>query len=426
MANVKRFKGTLGILTGGGDVPGLNPAIRGVAIRAIHEGYRVIGLRRGWGGIANLVRDKDADNSKCYFELDENTVNRAAREGGTFLHTSRTQPSKMKKNLVPAHLRDIYNKEDEPVFDDKGKKIGKIGANDITPEIVKNLDFLGIDYLVPIGGDDTLSYGVRLAQEGVKVVAIPKTMDNDVPGTDYCLGFSTCVSRTLEFANDLRTAVGSHERFLIMEVMGRNAGFTALAPTIAGAADRCIIPEYTPTIERLYELMIESRNKNRSNYSSVMISEGAFLSGMDIQTEGCEVDAFGHPKLGGIGSIVAKELKNMAAADSKNERPINIMEQRVGYVVRCGRPDSIDAVVPMIYGNLALELIMKKQFCRVVVLNNGRYGDLPIEVVTASKKIVDAERFYDGDRLRPNYSNMYGTTLFGYGKEILKKVEEAK
>ena len=230
-----RKKGTIAILTGGGDVPGLNPAIRAVTIRAIREGYQVIGLRRGWAGITEMIRDKKHDNSKNFIFLTEEVVNRAGRTGGTFLHSSRTRPSHMPKSTVPVHLQGEYKEE----------------INDLTPEVIKNLEWLGVDYLIPIGGDDTLSYGVRLYSEGVKVVAIPKTMDNDVPGTDYCIGFSTCVTRTISMVNSLRTSAGSHERLLIIEVFGRYAGFTAMLPTMAGAAHRCVIPEHKFNIERL-------------------------------------------------------------------------------------------------------------------------------------------------------------------------------
>ena len=235
MANVNTIKGKIAILTGGGDVPGLNPAIRSVTIRAIREGYEVIGLRRGWGGMIDIVRDKDADNSKNYEVLTESMVNKIGRTGGTFLHSSRTRPSHVPAANVPEHYRDTYKDE----------------MNDLTPEVLKNLDYLGIDYLIPIGGDDTLSYGVKLQHEGVKVIAIPKTMDNDVPGTDYCLGFSTCVTRTIQMTNSLRTSAGSHERFLVIEVFGRYAGFTALLPTMAGAANRGVIPEHAFRMDRL-------------------------------------------------------------------------------------------------------------------------------------------------------------------------------
>jgi len=198
MAAIVKRKGRIAILTGGGDVPGLNPAIRAVTIRALREGYEVIGIRRGWAGLVNLKRDKKADNSECYQILTEIIVNKSARTGGTFLHSSRTNPEKVVKYDVPEHLKDKYNKE----------------KNDLTPEVLKNIEFLGIDYLIPIGGDDTLSYAVRLYRENIKIVGIPKTMDNDVPGTDYCIGFSTCITRTIQMTNNLRTSAGSHERFL--------------------------------------------------------------------------------------------------------------------------------------------------------------------------------------------------------------------
>src|SRR5512136_1328932 len=255
MANIKKTQSVIGILTGGGDVPGLNPAIRAVTIRALREGYKVIGLRRGWAGVIDVIRDEKADNSNNFQELTEEGVNRAPRTGGTFLHTSRTRPSSIKKDSMPTHLEDKY----------------KADVNDLTSEVLKNLDWLGIDYLIPIGGDDTLSYAVRLYQEGVKIIAIPKTMDNDVPGTDYCIGFSTCVTRTIQLTNNLRTIAGSHERFLVLEVFGRYAGFTAMLPTMAGAAHRCVIPEFKFNIDHLTELLSLDRLRNPSRYSIVLI-----------------------------------------------------------------------------------------------------------------------------------------------------------
>ena len=231
-------KGTIAILTGGGDVPGLNPAIRAITIRALRENYRVIGIRRGWAGLVDYSREKGADNSESVQELSEAIVNRAGRTGGTFLHTSRTRPSHLPRQRVPAHLSG-YDAD----------------INDVTPDVLKNLEHIGVDALIPIGGDDTLSYGKRLHDEGMHVVAIPKTMDNDVYGTDYCIGFSTCVTRTIELTHRLRTSAGSHERFLVIEVLGRYAGFTALLPTMAGAADRCLIPEDAADVEQLTDLM---------------------------------------------------------------------------------------------------------------------------------------------------------------------------
>jgi ATP-dependent phosphofructokinase / diphosphate-dependent phosphofructokinase len=395
MAQDAKTKGVIGILTGGGDVPGLNPAIRAVTIRALREGYQVVGIRRGWAGVIEILRDKDVDNSNCYQILTEEVVNRAGRTGGTFIHTSRTRPSHIAKADVPTHLQDTYNQD----------------MNDLTPEVLKNLDYLGIDYLIPIGGDDTLSYAVRLYQEGVKVVAIPKTMDNDVPGTDYCIGFSTCVTRTIQLVNNLRTSAGSHERFLMVEVFGRYAGFTAMLPTMAGAANRCVIPEYKFDIERLTELLCEDRRKNPSRYSVVIVSEGAMFEGGEMIFQNMERDAYGHAKLGGIGDLVSVKLKELSPKYS-NGKGINVINQRLGYLVRGGDPDAIDSIVPMAYGNLALDLILGGVHGRLVVLKNGRYDNMPIDVVVASKKVVDVDRHYNRERLRPHYKKFAMQPLF--------------
>jgi ATP-dependent phosphofructokinase / diphosphate-dependent phosphofructokinase len=382
----QKKKGIIAILTGGGDVPGLNPAIRAVTIRANREGYKVIGLRRGWAGISEIIRDPKADNSNNYQILTDDIVNKAGRTGGTFLHTSRTRPSHMSKSNVPEHLQGIYNAE----------------VNDITPEIIKNLEWLGVDYLIPIGGDDTLSYGVHLYKKGVNVVAIPKTMDNDVPGTDYCIGFSTCVTRTIQMTNSLRTSAGSHERLLVLEVFGRYAGFTAMLPTMAGAANRCVIPEYEFDINLLAQLLVEDRNHNPSKYSVVLVSEGAMFKGGAMVFADSEKDAYGHAKLGGIGDMVSAQLKDLSAKYNKG-KTINVINQKLGYMVRGGDPDALDSIVPMAYGNLALDLILKGVHGRIVVLKNGRYDNLPIDVVTATKKIVKVSDYYNTERLRPYY-----------------------
>jgi 6-phosphofructokinase len=395
VANILRKKGIIAILTGGGDVPGLNPAIRAVTIRALREGYQVIGIRRGWAGLIDLVRDQGADNSDCYQVLTEDIVNKAGRTGGTFLHTSRTRPSHVPKVNVPAHLRDQYPAD----------------MNDLSPEVLKNLEFLGVDFLVPIGGDDTLSYGVRLYKLGVNVVAIPKTMDNDVPGTDYCIGFSTCVTRTIQITNSLRTIAGSHERFLVLEVFGRYAGFTAMLPTMAGAAHRCVIPEHRFDIERLAELMSYDRRNNPSRYSVVLVSEGAMFEGAEMVFVSAEKDAYGHMKLGGIGDVVAAKLKDLSPKFNDGRR-VNVVNQKLGYLVRGGDPDAIDSIVPMAYGNLALDLIIEGIHGRLVVLKNGRYDNVPIDVVTSSKKTVNVEKYYNKDRLRPNYASFEMKPLF--------------
>lgn len=399
MANKK--KGVIGILTGGGDVPGLNPAIRAVTIRALREGYQVVGIRRGWGGLVDVIRDKDADNSNNYQFLTEEIVNRAGRTGGTFLHTSRTKPSSVKKSSVPLHLRDTYAEE----------------KNDLTPEILKNLDFLGVDSLIPIGGDDTLSYGVRLYQEGFKVIAIPKTMDNDVPGTDYCIGFSTCVTRTISLTNSLRTIAGSHERILVLEVFGRYAGYTAMLPTMAGAANRCVIPEFKFNIEHLTELLVKDRRANPSNYSVLLISEGAMYEGGEMVFADRTTDAYGHAKLGGIGDLVSSQIKDLSPKYNDG-KTVDVVNQKLGYMVRGGDPDAVDSIAPMAFGNLALDLLLKGIHGRLVVLKNGRYDNVPLDVVTATKKVISVPQFYDTDRYRPIYENFEMKPLFIMTSEL--------
>ncbi len=396
MAATNKKKGSIAILTGGGDVPGLNPAIRAITIRALREGYQVIGLRRGWAGIMELVRDKKADNSDKYLVLTEEIVNKAGRTGGTFLHTSRTRPSHVPKANVPLHYQQKYNDD----------------MNDLTEEVIKNLEFLGVEYLIPIGGDDTLSYGVRLYSEGVKVVAIPKTMDNDVPGTDYCIGFSTCVTRTIQMCNTLRTSAGSHERILVIEVFGRYAGFTAMLPTMAGAANRCVIPEHRFDPDLLTRLLIEDREKNPSHYSVVLVSEGSMMAGMnDLAHIADDKDVYGHSLHGGIGELVSDKIRDLSAQYNQGKK-INTIYQQLGYLVRGGDPDAIDSIVPMAYGNLALDLILKGIHGRLVVLRNGRYDNAPIDVVTSTNKVIDIKRYYNVERYRPHYKSFEFQPLF--------------
>lgn len=395
MANVKKLKGRIGILTGGGDVPGLNPAIRAITIRAIREGFEVIGIRKGWAGLIEMNRDIACPDTVHCQVLSEELVNKAGRTGGTFLHTSRTRPSHVPDVNVPEHLRDKYDQK----------------INDLTPEVLKNLDALGIDYLIPIGGDDTLSYGVHLHEKGIKIIGIPKTMDNDVPGTDYCIGFSTCVTRTISLTHALRTTAGSHERFLVIEVFGRYAGFTALLPTMAGAANRCVIPEHKFNIERLCDLLTQDRETNPSRYSVVLVSEGAMFEGGNMVFEEDNQDMFGHKKLGGIGDLVSNQLKNLSPKFNRG-RQINIINQRLSYLVRCGDPDAIDSIVPMAFGNLALDLILDGISGRLVSLRDGKYGNVPVESVTSMKKVVDVAKYYNTERLRPYYKSFKDKPLF--------------
>lgn len=390
---------TVAILTGGGDVPGLNPAIRAITIRALRDGFRVLGIRRGWAGLVDFVRDPGTDNADCVIELTEDRVNRAGRTGGTFLHTSRTNPQKLPGAALPSHLAGSYQGE----------------VVDATPDVLRNIEYLQIDSLIPIGGDDTLSYAQRLHEEGVNVVAIPKTMDNDVPGTDYSIGFSTCVTRTVELTHRLRTSAGSHERFLVIEVFGRYAGFTALLPTMAGAADRCVIPEHPFDIEHLAELLSADRRRHPSKYSVVLVSEGARIQDREgMVFDGEAVDQFGHRKLGGIGDLVAARLTEVSPRFN-NGKAINVVNQRLGYLVRSGDPDAVDSIVGMAYGNHALDLVRAGRFGRLVALQRGCYDSVPLDTVTAAKKAVDVEQHYNAERLRPSYRTFEGLPLFIMG-----------
>jgi 6-phosphofructokinase 1 len=328
-------------------------------------------------------------------DLTSEIVQRAGRTGGTFLHSSRTRASHLPRAFVPPHLRDRYQDD----------------INDITPEVLKNLDFLGIDYLIPIGGDDTLSYAHRLHQEGVKVVAIPKTMDNDVPGTDYCIGFSTCVTRTIELTHGLRTSAGSHERILVIEVFGRYAGFTALLPSMAGAADRCVIPEHPFDPAHLTRLLVEDRAQNPSRYSVVLVSEGATMTGDDTMVySDQEADQFGHKKLGGVGDRVSDAIKRHSP-EFNHGKQVNVVNQRLGYLVRAGDPDALDSIVPMAFGNLALDLILEDTSGRLVAVRDGVYASVPVDLVV-EKKVVDVDLFYNTERLRPKYNTFRGRPLF--------------
>jgi 6-phosphofructokinase 1 len=399
MKSKSDFTKTIAILTGGGDVPGLNPAIRAVTLRAIKEGYRVLGIKNGWKGVISIDPSLPLEEQYYCLPLDEQVVNRIGRTGGTFLHSSRTKADKVPKNAIPDHLKKKYKEE----------------YNDLTAEAVKNLHYLGVDYLIPIGGDDTLSYGVRLHKEGIKVIAIPKTMDGDVPGTEYCIGFSTCITRTIELTHALRTCAGSHERILVLEVFGRNAGFSALLPTVGGAADRCVIPEHQIDIELLTELLVEDRFKNPSRYSVVLVSEGASIAGGEIQYSNDQTDMFGHKKLGGIGEEIGKHIKQISPKFN-NGQAVNIINQKLGYLVRSGEPDALDSIVPTAFANLALDLILQEKSGMMVCIRRGKYDAVSIEHVKKdekgqSTKIVNVKKFYDTNRYRPIYENIMGDPM---------------
>jgi ATP-dependent phosphofructokinase / diphosphate-dependent phosphofructokinase len=383
---------TIGILTGGGDVPGLNPAIKAVALGALELGYRVLGIRRGWAGLLQYNLDEPSTHDYYIRELKRDDVRTIDRTGGTFLHTSRTNPQRVTKGAVPDFLKSSQ----------WGKPLDE-GITDYTAYVMKVIEHLGIDVLTPIGGDDTLSFGVRLHREGMPVVAIPKTMDNDVFGTDYCIGFSTAVTRSVEFITNMRTSVGSHERIGIVELFGRNSGETSLISAYLSYVDRSIISEVPFDVRRLAQMLVEDKRNNPSNYAIMTISEGAIMEGGEVIETG-EADAYGHRKLGGVGELLSDEIKRLTGQ--------NIMYQQLGYLMRSGAPDSLDRMVAMSYGNLAMQLIRRNETGKMVALHGGKYTTVPVEMVLAGKKRVDVPSYYDIENYRPRIKDFMGVPMF--------------
>jgi 6-phosphofructokinase 1 len=387
---------TIGVLTGGGDVPGLNPCIKALVYRAIDEGYEVLGIRRGWGGLLQFNPDEPGSFAHHFLPLDKQVVRTIDRTGGTILHTSRTNPSKVKPKDVPDFLRDSAN---------SGVAAGDLSPRDFTPHVLKNLESLGVKVLVPIGGDDTLSYGERLHREGVEVIAIPKTMDNDVFGTDYCLGFSTAVSRSVQFIHQLRTSSGSHERIAVVELFGRNSGETSLISSYLAGVDRALISEVPFDPERLARLVMQDKRANPSNYAMVTISEGAHMLGGEIIESG-EADAYGHRKLGGIGLIVGEKLKKLTGED--------IVYQQIAYLMRSGAPDAVDLMVSVNYAHMAMDLILDGARGRMCALRDGNYTHIPISTITSSVKRVDVDELYDSEQYLPKVRRVLGKPMFLY------------
>jgi len=386
---------TIGVLTGGGDVPGLNPCIKALVYRAIDEGYEVLGIRRGWGGLLQFNPDEPGSFAHHFLPLDKQVVRTIDRTGGTMLHTSRTNPSKVKPKDVPEFLRD-------PANSGAG---GDLSPRDFTPHVLKNLESLGVEVLVPIGGDDTLSYGERLHREGFEVIAIPKTMDNDVFGTDYCLGFSTAVSRSVQFIHQLRTSSGSHERIAVVELFGRNSGETSLISSYLAGVDRALISEVPFDPERLAKLVMQDKRANPSNYAMVTISEGAQMIGGEIVESG-EADAYGHRKLGGIGLVVGEKLKKLTGED--------IVYQQIAYLMRSGAPDAVDLMVSVNYAHMAMDLILDGARGRMCALRDGNYTHVPISTITSSVKRVDVDELYDSEQYLPKVRRVLGKPMFLY------------
>ncbi len=387
----------LGILTGGGDVPGLNVAIKAVVESAVDESWEVLGIRRGWGGLLHCNLDSPQARKNLFVPLTRSGVRTIDRTGGTFLHTSRTNPQRVKTGDVPDFLQGTA----EPVEGEGNKAI-----YDFTPHVLKVLEFLELDALIAIGGDDTLSYGARLHQEGFPVVAIPKTMDNDVYGTDYCIGFSTAVTRSVDFISNLRTPSGSHERIAIVELFGRNSGETSLISAYLADVDRAIISEVPFDVQKLALLLMQDKYTNPSNYAIMTISEGAReIGGGLIHYEGDE-DAYGHQKLGGIGAVTGEQLKQLTGE--------NVIYQQLGYLMRSGAPDSLDRMVAVSYGLLAMDLISQGRSGRMVALRDGVYTHVPLNRVISGTKRVDVDEMYDVDQYRPKIADMLGKPMFLY------------
>jgi 6-phosphofructokinase 1 len=383
----------IGILTGGGDVPGLNPCIKAVVNRAEDAGIEVIGIRRGWGGLLNYNPDDPHANEEWVQPLTKASVRTIDRYGGTHLHTSRTNPAKVKPSAMPEFLKGKF------------EHTGEKQQADCTPHVLRVLEHLRIDTLIPIGGDDTLSYAVRMHQEGVRVIAIPKTMDNDVFGTDYCIGFSTAVTRSVEFINALRTPTGSHERIAVLELFGRNSGETALISAYLADVDRAIISEVPFDVEKLARLLVADKRRNPSNYAMCVISEGASMIGGQVVEYGQE-DAYGHRKLGGIGQITGEALKQITGID--------IVHQQLAYLMRAGAPDSLDRMVAISYGNLAVDQLLQGHSGRMVALQAGQYTTVPVDTCTQGVKRVDVEELYDADAYRPKVRHVLGKPMFLY------------
>ncbi|MEW5989519.1 MAG: 6-phosphofructokinase [Chloroflexota bacterium] len=386
----------IGILTGGGDVPGLNACIKAVVYNAIDTGHEVLGLRRGWGGLLNYNPDDPSSFAANLMPLDKERVRTIDRTGGTILHTSRTNPGKVKPSEVPDFLKDPAHPDAE-ASDPRPR--------DFTPHALRNLAKLGIDTLIPIGGDDTLSYGERLHREGFPVVAIPKTMDNDVYGTDYCIGFSTAVTRSVQFIHQLRTSTGSHERIAVIELFGRNSGETSLVSSYLAGVDRALISEVPFDPERLAELVLRDKRVNPSNYVMVTISEGAHMVGGKVVEYG-ETDAYGHRKLGGIGQITGEALKQLTGQ--------NIIYQQIAYLMRSGAPDALDLMVAVNFAKLATDLVTSGVSGRMCALRDGSYTHIPMSTVASGLKRVDVDELYDVKEYRPKVRHVLGKPMFLY------------
>src|ERR1041385_2470651 len=383
----------IGILTGGGDVPGLNPCIKAAVYRASEEGHEVIGIRRGWGGLLYFNPDDATTHSHHTIPLTKANTRTIDRTGGTYLHTSRTNPGKVKPTEIPDFLKSSF------------EKLEKDQVADCTKHVLQVLQHLKLDALIAIGGDDTLSYAVRLHKENFPVVCVPKTMDNDVYGTDYCIGFSTAVTRSVEFIHALRTPTGSHERIAVVELFGRYSGETSLISAYLAGVDRAIISEVDFDVEKLVKFLVDDRNHNPSRYAIMTISEGEKPIGGEMHLSG-EADAYGHKKLGGVGDYVAHEIERRSG--------VRTVYQQLAYLMRSGAADALDLMVSTSYGYLATDLLLKKQSGRMVALRDGKYTTVSANIITEGKKRVDVDELYDNAQYRPKVAHLLGKPMFLY------------
>lgn len=381
----------IAVLTGGGDVPGLNPCIKAIAGSALDLGWTAVGFRRGWAGPLNIDPDNTESRAEHTVELTRTAIRDIDRQGGTILHTSRTNPGKVAAKELPPSLSGRAKGSDERI--------------DCTDKVIENLKALGIDALVAIGGDDTLSYAARLYQEGFTVMACPKTMDNDVFGTDYCMGFGTAVSRSVELIDALRTPTASHERIAVVELFGRNSGETALISGFLAGADRVLISEVPFEIDRLAELVMQDKADNPSGYAVVVVSEGATMAGGETIERG-EADAYGHRKLGGIGQIVGEELKRKTGQ--------GIVNQSLAYLMRAGAPAALDRMVASAYGTMAIQLLDGGASGLMTAIRDGSYTAVPVDTCIKGEKRVDVAELYDAETYRPVIRQVRDKPMFLY------------
>jgi ATP-dependent phosphofructokinase / diphosphate-dependent phosphofructokinase len=394
MARAKR----IGILTGGGDVPGLNSVIKSVTYRATELGFDVYGIRRGWEGLTHQRPGRELD-SQYVVHLDRVSTRAIDRTGGTWLHTSRTNPRKMKRSRLPAH---VVDRADSMAVDGE--------VFDLTPVVLDNIESMGLDYLVPIGGDDTLSFAETLHENGVPLVAIPKTMDNDVQGTEYCIGFSTAITRAKELINRQRTTLGSHERIGIFRIFGRDAGFTALY-TAYVTSGRCLIPEAPFDLDRLVGILAEDHANNPSHYGFVIAAEGAIWQGGSIAEVG-EPDAFGHRHKANIGEVLAAEVRARTG--------IETVFSELTYDLRSGEPDSVDQMVAITFANVAMDLVADGLRGRMIAIRDGKYAHSPLPDPALPPVTIDVETMYNEERFRPLYSGALGRPLLlGHALEAI-------